>query len=146
MDDFNIDLLKYDMHGDSFDFLDAMYASFLLPYISAPSRVTRHSKTLNDNIFSNMIEDGSISVNFVTVISDHYDQFLLIKKLNNKKKILQIQRYIIRTSKRLMRKDWEMIYKILAGTMLLNYIVKTLTNHLKLLLAPLSLSLIDMHH
>ena len=86
MGDFNIDLLKYDMHGDSFDFLDAMYASFLLPYISAPSRVTPHSKTLNDNIFSNMIEDGSISGNFVTVISDHYDQFLLMKNLNNKKK------------------------------------------------------------
>ena len=60
MGDFNINLLKYDRHGNSSDFLDAMYANFLLPYISAPSRVTPHSKTLNDNIFSNMIEDGSI--------------------------------------------------------------------------------------
>ena len=39
---FNIDLLKYDTHGDSSDFLDAMYASFLLPYINTPSRVTPH--------------------------------------------------------------------------------------------------------
>ena len=44
MRDFNIDLLKYDLHGDSFDFLDAMYASFLLPYINTPSRVIPHSK------------------------------------------------------------------------------------------------------
>ena len=50
--DFKIDLLKY-------DFLDSMYANFLLPCISAPSRVTPRSKTLTDNIFSNMIEDGS---------------------------------------------------------------------------------------
>ena len=40
MSDFNIDLLKYDTHGDSSDFLDAMYASFPFPYINTPSRVT----------------------------------------------------------------------------------------------------------
>ena len=45
MGDFNIDLLKYDMHDDSSDFLGAMYANFHLPYISAPSSVTPHSKT-----------------------------------------------------------------------------------------------------
>ena len=72
MGDFNIDLLKYETHDDSADFLDAIYASFLLPYISAPSRVTPHSKALIDNIFSNTIEDGSISGNLVTAISDHY--------------------------------------------------------------------------
>ena len=84
--DFNIDLLKYDTDGDSSDFLDAMYAIFRLPYISAPSRVTQQSKTLIDNIFFNKIEDGSISRNLETVISDHYDQFLFMKNLSNKKK------------------------------------------------------------
>ena len=81
MGDFNIDLLKYDMHGESSDFLDAMYASFLLPYINTPSRViphSTHSKTLIDNIFSNMIEDSSVSGNLVTTISDHYGEFLLM--------------------------------------------------------------------
>ena len=29
--DFNIDLLKYDMHGNSSDFLDAVYVNFLMP-------------------------------------------------------------------------------------------------------------------
>ena len=61
-----------------------MYASFLLPFISTPSRVTPRSKTLIDNIFSNNIEDGSISGNIVTTISDHYAQFLLLQNLNNK--------------------------------------------------------------
>ena len=40
MGDFNIDLLKHDTEKDSADFLDSMYASFLLPYISTPFRVT----------------------------------------------------------------------------------------------------------
>ena len=79
MNDFNIDLLKYDMHCDSSDFLDGMYANFLLPYITAPSRVTPHSKT-------SFIEDGSVSAKLVTTISEHYGQFLLMKNLINKKK------------------------------------------------------------
>ena len=84
MGDFNINLLKYDTEKDSADFLDPRYASFLLPYISTPFRVIPRSKTLVDNIFSNNIEDGSISWNIVTTISDHYAQFLLLQNLNNK--------------------------------------------------------------
>ena len=63
-----------------------MYASFLVPYISTPSRVTPLSKTLIDNIFSYDIEDGIIlgNGNIVTTISDHYARFFLLQKLNNK--------------------------------------------------------------
>ena len=61
-----------------------MYASFLLPYISTPSRIIPRSKTLIDNIFSNNIEDSSISGNIETTISDHYIQFLLPQNLNKK--------------------------------------------------------------
>ena len=83
MGDFNIGLLKYDTEKVSADFLDDMYASFLLPYISPPSRVRSHSKILID-IFSDNIKDGCISGNIVTTISDHYVQFLLLQNLNNK--------------------------------------------------------------
>ena len=76
--------MKYDTEKDSADFLDSLYASFLLPYISTPYRVMPRSKTLIDNIFSNNIEDGSISGNIVTTISDDYVQFLLLQNLNNK--------------------------------------------------------------
>ena len=93
MGDFNIYLSKYDTHGNSSDFLDAMYPNFLLPYISAPSRVTPHSKTLIDNIFPNTTEDGSISGNLVTAISDNYGQFLLMKNLTNKKNIANREVY-----------------------------------------------------
>ena len=60
MGDFNIDLLKYDHNTDSASFLDSLYTNFLLPDISAPSRVATHSRTLIDNIFSNNIEDSLI--------------------------------------------------------------------------------------
>ena len=46
MGDFNIDLLKYDTEKDSVDFLDFMYASFLLLYIFTPSRLTQRPKPL----------------------------------------------------------------------------------------------------
>ena len=100
MGDFNIDLLKYDTNKDSTMFLDIMYTNFLLPYITIPTRVTTHSKTLIDNIFSSNIEDGLISGNIITTISDHYAQFLLQKniKIEKKEKI-----YFVITLKTLMK-------------------------------------------
>ena len=86
MGDFNIHLLKYDHNTDSASFLDSFYTNFLLPYISTPSRVTTHSRTLIDNIFSNNIEDGLISGNIISTISDHYAQFLLMKNMKIKQK------------------------------------------------------------
>ena len=86
MGDFNIDLLKYDHNTDSASFLDSLYTNFLLPYASTPSRVKTHSRTLIDNIFSNNIEDGLISGNIISTISDHYAQFLLMKNMKIKQK------------------------------------------------------------
>ena len=81
MGDFHIDLLKYDHNTDSASFLYSLYTNFLLPYISKPSRVTTHSRTL-----SNKIEDGLISGNIISTISDHYAQFLLMKNMKIKQK------------------------------------------------------------
>ena len=103
MDDFNINLLKYNTHSASSDFLYAMYDNFFSALHKCPSQVTLHSKSPIDSIFSNMIEDGSNSGNLAIAISDHYGRFVM-KTLSNKK-TLQIQKYIIRTSKRSMRRD-----------------------------------------
>ena len=80
MGDFNINILQYDSNKDSQEFLDKMHSNFFLPYISSPSRVTPRSQTLIENIFSNKIEVESFSGNITTTISDHYAQFLLLKK------------------------------------------------------------------
>ena len=48
--------------------------------------MTTHSGTLIDNIFSNNIEDGLISGNMISTISDHYAQFLVMKNMKIKQK------------------------------------------------------------
>ena len=86
MGDFKVDLLKYDHNTDSASFLHSLYTNFLLPYISTPSHVATHSRTLIDNFFPNNIEGGLISGNIISTISDHYAQFLLMKNMKIKQK------------------------------------------------------------
>ena len=96
IDDFNRDLLKYDINTDSATFLDSVYTNFLYPYISTPTHVRTHSKTLTDNIFLYSFKDGFISINITTTISDHYAQPLL-------KKDIKLQR----TNKKLLRNNFK---------------------------------------
>ena len=49
-----------------------------LPYILLPTRVTSHSKTLIDNIFSNHVSKEAICGNITATISDHLPQFAFI--------------------------------------------------------------------
>ena len=48
-----------------------------LPHIVQPTRITFHSKTLIDNIFSNYISQDIVSGNLTATISDHLPQFLI---------------------------------------------------------------------
>ena len=50
--DFNVDLLKYDKHAGTKEFIDSFSSYMYLPYILHPTRVTVHSQTIIDNIFS----------------------------------------------------------------------------------------------
>ena len=79
MDDFYIDILKYDTNSDSAKFLDSIFEDLLFPCITSPTRVTPRSQTLIDKIFLNIIEEGVISGNITTTISDHYIQFVFFK-------------------------------------------------------------------
>ena len=49
----------------------------VLPYIIQPTRITSHSKSIIDNIFSNYISQEVISGNLTSTISDHLPQFLI---------------------------------------------------------------------
>ena len=75
--DFNINLLNYNDHQPTNDFLDSLASNSIIPYILHPTRITSHSKTIIDNIFSNYISHEIISGNITTNISDHLPQFLL---------------------------------------------------------------------
>ena len=65
-----------------------MYSSSLLPLITHPTRISKTSQTLIDNIFSTIISDESKTGNITTVISDHFCQFVslpLAEYMDNKK-------------------------------------------------------------
>ena len=48
MGDYNLDLLKHEIHHPTENFLDIMYANYLIPLINRPARITRESSTLID--------------------------------------------------------------------------------------------------
>ena len=54
--DFNINLLNYDKHPLTEDFINTLGSFFLEPHILKPTRITSHSSTLIDNIFFNSTE------------------------------------------------------------------------------------------
>ena len=55
MGDFNINLLNYDQHTDTRDYVDKMFSNAFLPLITKPTRITPISATSLDNIYSNDI-------------------------------------------------------------------------------------------
>ena len=77
--DFNINLLNYNIHSPTNEFLDSLASNSFLPYM--PTRITSHSKTLIDNIFTNVIFPDSISGNLTATTSDHLPQFLIVPNI-----------------------------------------------------------------
>ena len=75
MGDFNIDLLQTDNDDSSGLFFDTLSSFGFRPLILQPSRVTNHSATLIDNIFTNDITLCSKGGNLTSSISDHFPQF-----------------------------------------------------------------------
>ena len=73
--DFNLDLLKSETHARTLDFLNILYSSSFYPLIYKPTRVTKSSATLIDNIFTNSLNDATKSGVFFTDISDHFPIF-----------------------------------------------------------------------
>ena len=53
--DFNVDLMKNDINNYTSAYLDTLTSNLLVPHIILPTRITPHSKTLIDNIFSNLL-------------------------------------------------------------------------------------------
>lgn len=82
MGDFNINLLNFDSHTPTDEFINTMTAYCFQPHIIQPTRITSdHSATLIDNIYYS-IEHDTISGNLAYDISDHLPNFLIINKLS----------------------------------------------------------------
>ena len=78
--DFNVNLLNYNEHNQTNEFLDSLASNSFIHFILKPTRITSHSNTLVDNIFPNVI-DSDISCNLTATISDHLPQFAIIPNM-----------------------------------------------------------------
>ena len=76
--DFNVNLLNYNENNQTNEVLDS---NSFIPLILPPTRITSHSNTLTDNIFSNVIDPDIISGNLTATISDHLPQFAIIPNM-----------------------------------------------------------------
>ena len=79
--DFNVNLLNYNEHNQTNEFLDSLASNSFIPLILQPTRISSHCNTLIDNIFSNFIDPDIISGNLTATISDHLPQFSIISNM-----------------------------------------------------------------
>ena len=75
MGDLNIDLLKYNIHSKTNNFVDNVFSQGLLPMIHKPIRLTFTCTSLIGHIYSNNLTQNSLSGIIITDISDHFDTF-----------------------------------------------------------------------
>ena len=113
MGDFNIDLLKHEIHQPTEKFLETMYSNSLLPMILKPTRETVTTATLIDNIFTNKynIHDNILQGIFATDISDHYMIFNISEKSSPDIEEYQLIRLVNETrmtkyKERILDTDW----------------------------------------
>lgn len=75
--DFNIDLLNPNKQVVINYFTETIYAMSLYPIITKPSRITSHSATIINNIFTNNMENRTVSGLLVKDITDHLPVFAI---------------------------------------------------------------------
>ena len=73
--------MNYNYHNPTNEFLDSLASNSFIPLILQPTRITSHSNTLIDNIFSNIIDPDIISGNLTATISDHLPQFAIVPNM-----------------------------------------------------------------
>ena len=73
--------MNYNEHNQTNEFLDSLASNSFIPLILQPTRITSHSNTLIDNIFSSVIDPDIISGNLTATISDHLPQFAIIPNM-----------------------------------------------------------------
>ena len=69
--DFDINLMHYNEHKPTNKFLDSLTSNLYIPIIIQPNLHRHHSRTLINNIFSNVISKDIISGTVTATISDH---------------------------------------------------------------------------
>ena len=99
MGDYNINLLKSNVHSPTSDFLEMMYDKSFYNLISRPTRITNATATLIDNIYTNSVsfDKDKFSGVLTSDISDHFMVFYMFQisdtKNNDDDDFYLIRRY-----------------------------------------------------
>ena len=87
MGEYNINLLNFDRHQETNDFIDSVIAQGYIPHITKPTRITQVSATLIDHLYSNHTHPNYESGIIITDVADHFGIFHLIYGTPRKKLI-----------------------------------------------------------
>ena len=112
--DFNINLVQYENHEPTSQYLNTLLSNGFLPLISLPTRITQVSSTLIDHISTNLKQEFYDSGIIYSCLSDHMPVFtissigenLLQKKSDKFIKIRKFNSPNIDTFKSLLTRDW----------------------------------------
>jgi len=81
--DFNIDLLKYETHLPTENYVNMLFSNSFFPLITKPTRITDHTATLIDHIYTNNLS-ANISAGIAAMdISDHLPVFCINSNSNH---------------------------------------------------------------
>lgn len=80
--DFNINLLKYEQHEGTANYVNCIFSHSFFPCINRPTRITTSTATLIDNIITNACFEQTINPAIVySDVSDHLPIFIHVKLL-----------------------------------------------------------------
>ena len=69
--DYNLDLLRCNNHSPTQEFIENLFSYMFVHLIDKPKRITAHSATLIDNIFTNNLSDKDLNGILVDDLSNH---------------------------------------------------------------------------
>lgn len=80
MGDFNLNLLQYNHHVTTLEFIDNVFSHAFCPLTSQPTRRTSYSATLIDKIFTNNLSQNVFNGITLSDLSDHLPVFTYFVK------------------------------------------------------------------
>ena len=136
--DHNLDFIKHSQHNDTENFINNMLDSSLFPCIARPTRVTKNSSTLIDNIFvSGKHHDKIKSCVILHDISDHFLSFIIVEGLLAKKREPKVvlskditDEKIKSLNSELSDINWENVIPTINATEAYDIFIDLLQNHL----------------
>jgi hypothetical protein len=116
--DYNINLLNYDNHSQTTDFVEHVFAQSFIPLITRPTHFTADKSTLIDNIIANSANRNSISGILLSDVSDHLPVFHILHEniVNNDitvmKKLSRVinENNVNRLCSQLSSENWNFVY------------------------------------